>query len=123
VNAHLARTIVLYAALVAAWALWHAVRDRGPSRTLTAALLVLELVSVVQAGLDVAGLAGGHRPASTPTNLGDAAASVAILPLILGARGPREGAARADAAIVAVAAAAVAVVAIRLRVTWAAAHA
>ncbi len=119
-SAHLATTLALYALGLGGWA---ALTALGAPRTpaLLASLVLLEAGALVQAGLDLAGLAGGHHPAERATHLGYVAASVLLLPIVLSSASPERVFGRWDAAIACVGCLGMAVVALRLRATWAAA--
>lgn len=115
---HLAVTIALYAAFLAAWAIGAALLGRPRGRTHGVALVALELAAVVQVTLDVAGLLAGHRPPQPATHLGYLVASLVVLPIALSSAGPAEDDGPWGSAIAAVGCCAMAVVALRLRVTW-----
>jgi hypothetical protein len=115
--------VLLYAALLAGWALVVAVMRRRPGPGLLGGLVLLELTLVAQAVLDGIGLAAGHRVAEPATHLGYLVTSVVLLPLLLGlTRPPRRAGSRPvaaglTAAVIVVACAAVVVVDARLVAT------
>lgn len=113
-----------YAAALALWAGWGAVRGRAPSRPQTMVALVLQAGLVLHALARLATLAGSARPRELAVAVGYVIASVLVLPLAAGSLLSALEAAAApaasgwDAAALAVAAAATVVVAVRIHATW-----
>ncbi|MGI9003392.1 MAG: hypothetical protein ACR2GH_17325 [Pseudonocardia sp.] len=126
-NPTLAVFVLLYSALLAAWALITALLGRGPGLGLIGGLVLLELTVIAQAALESIGLLVGRRASESVTHVGYLVTSVVLLPLLLAitrpARVPAAGTARVgaqhgwDAAIIAVACIALAVVDLRLVTT------
>jgi len=85
-------------------------------RGIAPALLAIEVMLVVLAILDVAGLAGGHRPAEPATHLAYLGASLVVLPAAASQAAGDDG--FWAGLLVAVAAVALAVVIVRLQTTW-----
>jgi hypothetical protein len=80
------------------------------------AFLLVEVALLVQAGFDVAGLIGGHRPPEPLTHAAYLATSLVVLPVAVGATSREQD--RWSAGVVAVALLALAVVVVRLTTTW-----
>jgi hypothetical protein len=93
----LALVLLAYAALLALWALVAAIlrRPRGPAHAV--GLVLLELGLVVQAVVRALGVAAGDQPARPAAHVGYLAASVVLLPLLLGILRPGGGGGRAGA--------------------------
>jgi hypothetical protein len=83
--------LLAYAALLALWALIAAIlrRPRGPAHAV--GLVLLELGLVVQAVMRALGVAAGDQPARPAAHVGYLAASVVLLPLLLGVLRPGGG--------------------------------
>lgn len=116
--------LTLYASLLACWALVTATLARRPGPGLLGGLVLLELTLVVQAALVTVEMLGdgGPRPAEPATHSAYLAASVLLLPLLLGlTRSPGAVRSRWDAAVAALACISLVVVELRLVATGAAA--
>ena len=112
--------VVAYLTLVGGLAVLGALGVRCGSAVKTG-LVVGGVLLLIQAGLDLAGWARGHRPSDPATHLGYLVVSVVLLPLIAGrALVAADGAApeRSDYLVVALACAVAVVVALRLHATW-----
>jgi hypothetical protein len=109
-----------YLALVALLAVLTAlgVRCRPAVQT---GVVVGEIALIVQAVVDVAGVARGHRPTEPVVHVGYVLVSIAILPLLVGRMGGSPLDAEGDRMgllVVALACAACVVVVTRMHVTW-----
>lgn len=115
--------LILESLVLGGWALITALTHRTPGPAHTAALLILQVLLVGHAVLDVGSLLAGHRVPELTTHLGYVAASVGLLPLLLGV--PRSGRdpAPGRGAVTALACAAMVVVLLRQWATWQPAHA
>lgn len=83
-NDGLATAIMIGSLLLAGWCLVANLRQRWLDLSHLIGLGVLELALLVQAGLAVADIAGGERPAEFVTFLGYLVTSVLFLPLSIG---------------------------------------
>jgi hypothetical protein len=121
VTAATLQVVVAYLALVGALAVLAALGVRCGS-AVKAGVLVGGVLLVIQAGLDLAGWVGGHRPSEPATHVGYLVVSVVLLPLLAGRAllTGEDGAVpdRADFLVVALACTVAVVVAIRLHATW-----
>ena len=63
-HGRIATAIVLYLAIVGAWGLWLGIRGRGPTANFIGALVIAEIVAVVQ-GLFGVALFFGRAPANS----------------------------------------------------------
>jgi K+-sensing histidine kinase KdpD len=79
--APLATVLVIASLLLATWAGVLAALDRLPGRGLLRALIGLQLLMLVQAGVVVARMLGGERPASVGALVGYLLVSVLVVPL------------------------------------------
>jgi len=80
VGAGFGLAIVVYTLGLGAACAVTAVRGRARGPLIGPALVLTEFCLLTQAALDLAGLAGGPRPAELATHIGYLAASVAVLP-------------------------------------------
>ncbi len=95
------------------------VRRRFRRRDVTPTLVPLELGLLVQAGLDVAGLAHGHRPAEPPTHIAYLVSSVLVVPSAAGQT--REDDGRWSGALLVLVLLITAVLVVSMQTTWRAA--
>jgi len=110
-------TIIVAGLALAGYALLMTALNRRVGGVLLAALGVLEILLLVLAGIIVAKLASGGRPASTPTLIGYLIA-MPLVPLVAGLWGAVERS-RWGPAVVAVAGLVAAVLVVRLHEIWA----
>lgn len=110
--------LVLESLALGGWALGAALARRRPGPAHTLALVILQVLLVGHAVLDAESLITGHRVPDLATHLGYVAASVGLLPLLIGdPRGLRE-ASSGRTTVTAVACAGVAVILLRQWATW-----
>jgi hypothetical protein len=108
----LAQTAAAYAAGLAAWAGWCALRGGHRPRLLDGALLVLEGAFVLHAVLGTGALIEGRLGSEPGVYGGYLVASVVLLPAI--AAGPGHGRSRWDSLILAIACVAASAIALRM---------
>ena len=83
-NDGLAIAIMIFSLLLAAWCVAAMVRRRWLNLSHLVGLGVLEVALLTQAGLAIAGIAGGHRPTEFVTFIGYLVTSVLFVPLCVG---------------------------------------
>jgi hypothetical protein len=120
VNGAVPTTIIVAGLALAGYALLMTARNRRMSVILLAALGVLEILLLVEAGLIVARLADGGRPASLPTLIGYLIA-MPLVPVIAAVWGLMERS-RWGPAVIAVAGLVAAVLMVRLHQIWPVIH-
>ena len=116
VNGAVPTTIIVAGLTLAGYALLMTARNRRMGMTLLAALVVVEILLLVEVGLIVARLAGGGRPASLATLIGYLIA-MPFVPVAAAFWGALERS-RWGPAVIAVAGLVAAVLMVRLHEIW-----